>query len=177
MKVHRDPLLQTCNTTTGILGKAQLTSQHRKRIRETYVRKHSDGKTPLTSAEICNQHSWRALFNLTYLEPVCPVFLSLNPPKKKARSNQNKGHLGSRCIYIYICENIHILPSLKSTTRNKMASFKTGWVTWGRNESSPTWHNSSQQKKILNKLCYPKPKKKHSVCVFGSLSSVFPPFS
>ena len=24
------------------------------------------------------------------------------PPQNKAFSNQNKGHLGSRCIYIYI---------------------------------------------------------------------------
>ena len=34
----------------------------------------------------------------TYLEPVCPMFLGL-PLSKKALSNQNNGHLGSRYIH------------------------------------------------------------------------------
>ena len=33
-----------------------------------------------------------------YLEPICPLFCL----QKKVFSNQNKGHLGSRCIYINI---------------------------------------------------------------------------
>ena len=35
-----------------------------------------------------------------YLEPVCPLLLVMIPPNK-VFSNQNKGHLGSRYIYIY----------------------------------------------------------------------------
>ena len=37
-----------------------------------------------------------------YLEPVCPLFLKINPLKQGRISNQNKDHLGSRYIYIYI---------------------------------------------------------------------------
>ena len=33
-----------------------------------------------------------------YLEPICPLFCLQN----KVFSNQNKGHLGSRYIYIYM---------------------------------------------------------------------------
>jgi len=39
------------------------------------------------------------LFTDIYLEPVCPLFLAL-PPPKRALSSQNEGHLGSR----YICK-------------------------------------------------------------------------
>ena len=41
-------------------------------------------------------------FIYTYLEPVCPLFWELNPPKEGRNSNQNKGHLGSRYIYIFV---------------------------------------------------------------------------
>ena len=36
-----------------------------------------------------------------YLEPVCPLFWWLNPPKQ-GLFQANKGHLGSRYIYMYI---------------------------------------------------------------------------
>ena len=35
-----------------------------------------------------------------YLEPNWPLFLKVNLPKQGLNSNQNKGHLGSRYIYI-----------------------------------------------------------------------------
>ncbi len=39
------------------------------------------------------------IYIYTYLEPVCPLFWELNPPKEGRNSNQNKGpHLGSRYI-------------------------------------------------------------------------------
>ena len=41
------------------------------------------------------------------LEPVCSVFWGLNPPKEGPISNQNKGHWGSRYIYIYIYKCIY----------------------------------------------------------------------
>ena len=31
-----------------------------------------------------------------YLEPVCPLFWGLNPPKEGRNFNENKGHVGSR---------------------------------------------------------------------------------
>ena len=31
-----------------------------------------------------------------YLEPVCPLFLQMTPPKQGRNSHQNRGHLGSR---------------------------------------------------------------------------------
>ena len=34
------------------------------------------------------------------LEPVCPLFLGLNPPKQGLNFNQNKGHLGSRYTFL-----------------------------------------------------------------------------
>ena len=36
-----------------------------------------------------------------YLERVCPLCLALTPPEQ-GFSKQNKGHLGSRYIYLYI---------------------------------------------------------------------------
>ena len=36
-----------------------------------------------------------------YLEPKWPLFFEGQPSQNKAFSNQNKGHLGSR--YIYLC--------------------------------------------------------------------------
>ena len=41
--------------------------------------------------------------HIIYLEPKRPLFLKVDPPKKQGQnSNQNKGHLGSRYLYIYI---------------------------------------------------------------------------
>ena len=50
-----------------------------------------------------------------YLEPKWPLFLKVNPPKNKAFSNQNKGHLGSRDIYIYCHHMSKIGVSMKKT--------------------------------------------------------------
>ena len=36
------------------------------------------------------------------LEPNWPLFLKVNPPKQGRTSNQNKGHLGSRCVMCYL---------------------------------------------------------------------------
>ena len=45
---------------------------------------------------------WKTyLRNTIYLEPLCPLFWA-STLQNKALSNQNKGHLGSRYIYIYI---------------------------------------------------------------------------
>ena len=70
-------------------------------IRETYVRKHSDGKTPLTWAGVlhswrrksCELATWRA-----YTPGTCfSLFFGLQPSQKMALSKQNKGHFpGSR---------------------------------------------------------------------------------
>ena len=43
-----------------------------------------------------------------YLEPGCPLFLGFNPPKEGPYINQNKGHLGSRHIYIYYKDQLHL---------------------------------------------------------------------
>lgn len=70
-------------------------------VRETYVRKHSDGKTPLTWAGVlhswrrksCELATWRAYTPGTCLSP----FFGLQPSQKMALSKQNKGHFpGSR---------------------------------------------------------------------------------
>ena len=48
---------------------------------------------------------WKERISITnvfiYLEPKWPLFLKVNP-QNKALFNQNKGHLGSRYIYIYV---------------------------------------------------------------------------
>ena len=46
----------------------------------------------------------RTKVSSNYLEPVCPLFWGLNPPKEGPNSIQNKDRLGSRYIYIYVYE-------------------------------------------------------------------------
>ena len=43
------------------------------------------------------------LIDYTYLEPVCPLFVGLQPSKRKDLSNQNRGHLRVPGIYIRLC--------------------------------------------------------------------------
>ncbi len=69
-----------------------------------------------------------------YLEPgTCPLIFELQPSKKRPLTIKTRVIWGPGVyINIYICVcvylYIHLLPSLTSTTRNKMASFKKGCV-------------------------------------------------
>ena len=36
------------------------------------------------------------------MEPVCPLFWGVNPPKQGRNSNQNRGHLGSMDMHLII---------------------------------------------------------------------------
>ena len=47
----------------------------------------------------CNIDS---IYIYIYLEPICHLFWGLDPQKQGVLYNQNKGHLGSRYVYIYI---------------------------------------------------------------------------
>ena len=49
------------------------------------------------------------IYIYVYLEPICPLFLV----QKNVFSNQNKGHLGSRRIYIFF----FILPMKSKSTK------------------------------------------------------------
>ena len=69
-------------------------------------------KQPFGSAEvaiICPENLYIQICSMyiyIYLEPVCPLFWWLNPPKQGLNSNQNKGpHLGSR--YVYANQKVH----------------------------------------------------------------------
>ena len=44
---------------------------------------------------------WNVYLHIIYIEPKWPLFLKVNPPKQGLNSNQNRGHLGSRCIHRY----------------------------------------------------------------------------
>ena len=67
-----------------------------------------------------------------------PLFLKVNPPKNKAFSNQNKGHLASRYIYIYLyiqgstypTANISHLQGKPENHRLKSTSWDWGYVSF-----------------------------------------------
>ena len=75
------------------------------RVTTTYDHFHEPEKIFLCLSITYNQaQSCKSLASSMYLyvEPVCPLFWWLNPSKQGLNSNQNKGHLGSRYIYIYV---------------------------------------------------------------------------
>ena len=52
-----------------------------------------------------------------YLEPVCPLFWWLNAPKQGRTSNQNKGHVGSRYLFLFcFVEILHLIFSRQGET-------------------------------------------------------------
>ena len=54
------------------------------------------------------------------------LFSRSNPPKQGPNSNQNKGHLGSRYIYIYVCIFVKTIFSKKGL---KTGLFRANKVT------------------------------------------------
>ena len=66
------------------------------------------------------------IYIYTHLEPKWPLFFEGQPPKTKVFSNQNKGHLGSRYIYIllytyvlYLYTYVHMHNNLHSMVKTK----------------------------------------------------------
>ena len=58
------------------------------------LRLKKEGAAAAHGSEVVVENFGREEFK--YLEPKCPLFLKVNPPKQGLNSNQNKGHLGSR---------------------------------------------------------------------------------
>ena len=67
-----------------------------------------------------------------YLEPVCPLFWGLNPPKQ-GLFKQNKGHLGSRYIYIW----------------EYMVFTRVSWEYMVSNPPMPTWQTPRDSRAVL----------------------------
>ena len=89
------------------------------------------------------------------LEPVCPLFWGLNPPKQGPNFNQNKGHLGSRYTFLQDKDivkswNNPLQPSL-SLHREKTSSDRGSPQTCQELRISKNWwaHKKNHQTNAL----------------------------